>query len=90
MGDDFIPLDQAAALSGLHKNTLKRLLRQGEIRGYKAVWEGRRRWMVSVRSLRHYSDPIEGFLLDLPGPKLFLRKVEGEDKKAGKAGRGRG
>jgi hypothetical protein len=37
-----------------------------------------------VRSLRRYTDPIDGFLLDLPGPKLFLRRVEGEDKKTGK------
>jgi excisionase family DNA binding protein len=79
MGDDFVTLAEAAALSGLHKNTLKRLLRQGVLRGYKMVWEGRMRWLVSVRSLRQYTDPIEGFLLDLPGPKLFLRRVEEDD-----------
>ena len=80
MGDDFVTLDEAVEISGLHRNTLLRLLRQGVIRGHKMVWKDRLRWMVSIRSLRHYSDPTEGFLLDLPGPKLFLRKVEDEDE----------
>ena len=80
MGDDFITIEEAAEISGLHKTTLGRLLRRGVIRGYKMVWKDRMRWMVSVRSLRQYTDPIEGFLLDLPGPKIFLRKVEEDDE----------
>ena len=80
MGDDFVTLDEAAELSGLHRNTLMRLLRQGVLRGYKTVWQGRMRWLVSVRSLRQYADPIEGFLLDLPGPKLFLRRIKDDDE----------
>ncbi len=58
MGNDFIPLDAAARRSGLHPNTLRRLLRQGEIFGYKET-EGRvTRWLVSVSSLEQYTDPI--------------------------------
>jgi len=74
VGNDYIPLEEAADLSGLHENTLRRLLREGVIRGYKAAVEGKQRWMVSAASLRDYTDPIQGFLLDLPGPKLFLRR----------------
>jgi DNA-binding Lrp family transcriptional regulator len=80
MGDEFIPIEQAAQQSGLHINTLKRLLREGVIEGYKAIYQRKRRWMVSVVSLRQYTDPVYGFLLDLPGPKLFLRRIDEEDE----------
>jgi len=76
MGNDYIPLEEAAQRSGLHPNTLRRLLRKGEIHGYKASYGGKRHWLVSVASLKHYTDPVIGFLLDLPGPKIFLRKSE--------------
>lgn len=72
MSDDHIPLDEAARISGLHPVTLRRLLRQGDILGYR----DRRKWLVSARSLRAYVDPISGFALDLPGPKIFLTKRE--------------
>jgi hypothetical protein len=74
MSEDFISLEVAAQRSGLHENTLRRLLREGVIHGYKATYAGRQRWWVSVRSLNEYTDPFHGFLLELPGPKLFLRK----------------
>ena len=74
MGNDYVPLEEAAERSGLHPNTLRRLLREGVIRGYKANYGGRQRWLVSVASLKHYTDPVVGFLLDLPGPKMFLKK----------------
>lgn len=74
MGDDYIPLDEAAQRSGLHENTLRRLLREGILRGYKTRESGRQRWMVLVASLREYTHPFHGFLLELPGPKLFLRR----------------
>ena len=67
---DYITLKDAAKRSGLHENSLRRLLRSGEIDGYKKG----RTWMVSVRSLDNYADPVTGFLLELPGPKLFLTK----------------
>ena len=70
MGDDYISLDEAARRSGLHPNTLRRLLRSGEIRGYKSGW----RWMVSAASVGEYSDPVHGFLLELPGPKIYLTR----------------
>ncbi len=76
MSDDYMTIEEAAQISGLHPNTLRRLLRQGEIRGYKDGW----RWMVSASSLRQYTDPVHGFLLELPGPKMFLtRRDEGDD-----------
>ncbi len=79
MGDDYIPIEEAAQQSGLHINTLKRLLREGVIEGYKAIHQRKRRWMVSAASLRQYTDPVYGFLLDLPGPKLFLRRLDKEE-----------
>ena len=76
MGDDYIPLEEAAQRSGLHPNTLRRLLREGVIHGYKASYSGKRHWIVSTISLKQYADPVIGFLLDLPGPKGFLKKKE--------------
>ena len=74
MGNDYIPLEEAAQRSGLHLNTLRRLLRAGIIHGYKASYGGKRHWLVSASSLRRYTDPVVGFLLDLPGPKIFLKR----------------
>jgi helix-turn-helix protein len=82
VSNDFIPIEEAARRSGLHSNTIKRLLRSGQLRGHKTNLSGRRCWMVSVYSLRHYTDPINGFLLDMPGPKLFLSKLH-EEHEAG-------
>lgn len=76
MRDDYLLLETAAQVSGLHLNTLRRLLRAGVVRGYKANLRGRRRWVVSALSLKRYTDPFHGFLLDLPGPKLFLRRQD--------------
>ena len=81
MGEEFIPLDEAAQRSGLHVNTLRRLLREGALRGYKTKEQGRQHWMVSAASLRQYTDPFHGFLLELPGPKLFLRRRQDEGDK---------
>jgi len=75
MGDPYLTLEEAARLCGLHEQTLQRLLQRGVLAGHKAVVRGRRRWLISARSLRHYCDPINGFLLDLRGPKLYLRRL---------------
>jgi hypothetical protein len=78
--DDLISLDEAVRWSGLHLNTLRRLLRQGVIEGRKArIGEARVRWWVSRRSLRQYMDPDTGFLLDRRGPRLYLRRRD-EDR----------
>ncbi len=79
MGSDYIDLKEAARRSGLHRKTIQRLLRDGVLEGYKTSEGGSRRWLVSVASLRRYSDPWVGYLLDLPGPKLFLRRLDGND-----------
>ncbi len=82
MRDDDLLLEAAARLSGLHPNTLRRLLRAGVVRGHKVTHRGRRRWVVSAASLKRYTDPFHGFLLDLPGPKLFLRRqADGEARR---------
>jgi DNA-binding Lrp family transcriptional regulator len=78
VGYDYIPIEEAAQRFGLHANSLKRLLRQGILDGYKANVDGRRRWMVSVVSVRVYTDPVRGYLLNLPGPKLFLSQLRDE------------
>ena len=80
---EYIPIDEAARRSGLHSNTIARLMRRGVLRGFKATCEGHSRWMVSVQSLQHYTDPVNGFLLDMPGPKLFLNKLYEEQTGAG-------
>ncbi len=78
MPNNYISIVEAARRSGLHSNTIKRLLRSGRLRGYKTSVGGRNCWLVSVFSLRHYTDPLNGFLLDMPGPKLFLSKLDEE------------
>jgi hypothetical protein len=35
---------------------------------------------VSTCSLKHYIDPVTGFLLDVPGPKILLKKIDLDDK----------
>ncbi len=81
MVEKFIPLDEAAQRSGLHVNTLRRLLREGALRGYKTREQGKQRWRVSASSLQQYTDPFHGFLLELPGPKLYLRRRQDEEGK---------
>jgi excisionase family DNA binding protein len=81
VGSEYLTLQQAAELSGLHVKTLMRLVRTGKLEGYKASFGGARRWYVSVESLSDYTDPYLGFLLDLPGPKLYLRRVNDEGEK---------
>lgn len=57
MIDDYISLETAIQVSGLHANTLRRLLRTGVVRGRKTVVDGRPRWRVLTESLRQY---VEG------------------------------
>ena len=72
----YIPLEEAAELSGAHPNSLKRLLRQGVIRGKKKLIEGRERWMVEKNSLMSHFNPVSGYAFDRPGPRLFLTKAD--------------
>ena len=81
MGPKYLTLKQAAEFSGLHAKTLMRLVRAGTLEGHKACVDGVWRWYVSADSLSDYSDPYLGFLLDLPGPKLYLRRVNDEGEK---------
>lgn len=85
MANNYISITEAAQRFGLHTNTIARLLRRGVLQGYKTTGQGgSSRWMVSIQSLRSYTDPINGFALDMPGPKLFLSKLdEGEDEAEG-------
>lgn len=74
MEPGFVQLEEASSKSGLHPNTLRRLLRLGTIFGYKTSRTEHVRWMVSIRSLAAYTDPVYGIALDHPGPKVFLKK----------------
>lgn len=80
MKNDYLILEEAVRRSGLHEQTIKRLLKQGVIVGHKAAVRGHHRWLISARSLRGYCDPINGFLLDLRGPKLYLRRVSDNEE----------
>ena len=79
VANDYITIEEAARRSGLHMTTIARLLRRGVLRGFKATSGKRHKWMVSVLSLRQYTDPINGFMLDQPGPRLFLSKLYDDD-----------
>jgi Helix-turn-helix domain len=79
VGNDFLTIEEAVARSGLHPNTIQRLLRQGKLEGFKEHHGGQYRWFVSVRSLDKYANPWTGFLMDRPGPKIYLRRRD-EDK----------
>ena len=72
--DAWIELEEASRQSGLHPNTLRRLLRLGVIYGYNASFRGKCRWLVSGLSLKRYADPAYGLVLDNRGPKTFLLK----------------
>lgn len=77
MANNYISITEAARRFGLHTNTIARLLRRGVLQGYKTTSQGgASRWMVSIQSLRSYTDPITGFALDMPGPKMFLSKLD--------------
>lgn len=76
MSHEFMTIETATQRSGLHPNALRRLLRAGVIYGYKASHEGKQHWLISPRSLKNYADPVKGFLLDLPGPKVFLKRTQ--------------
>jgi len=47
-------------------------MRRGTVEGYRAGW----RWRISARSLDDYANPVYGFLMEMPGPKIFLTKRE--------------
>jgi Helix-turn-helix domain len=79
VGNDYLSIEDAAARSGLHPNTIQRLLRQGKLEGFKEHHAGKLRWFVWVRSLDTYTNPWTGFLMDRPGPKIYLRRRD-EDK----------
>jgi DNA-binding IclR family transcriptional regulator len=80
VGIDYINLKEAARRSGLHSKTIQRLLREGVLDGFKSKKGATRRWLVSVNSLRLYTDPWVGHLRDLPGPKLYLRRLDEDDE----------
>ncbi len=78
MGDDYLSLEDACEISGFHPNSLKRLLRTGQIAGCKEIVGGKRRWRVSRRSLEHYIDnPFLEFGFERPGPKPYLGRSKG-------------
>jgi DNA-binding IclR family transcriptional regulator len=74
VGGDYISIAEAAQRCGLHRNTIQRLLREGRLVGFKEHHSGQFRWWVSVRSLEEYTNPWTGFLMDRPGPKMYLTK----------------
>lgn len=76
---DYVGVEEGARLSGLHPNTIRRLLRAGELRGRKARWRGRTRWMVSKRSLRDYVETAITFASERPGPRMYLKRWREEE-----------
>ena len=79
MGDgEFVAIERAALESGLHPESIKRLLRQGRLEGYKARVRGHQRWLVSRASLRAYVEEVQTFASDRPGPRMFLKRRDEE------------
>lgn len=76
MGTDYVKLKEAQRISGMHPDTLKRLLRSGEIRGFKATDDGRHRWFVSLRSLNQYREASTAFMSTLPPRRFYLKPRE--------------
>jgi excisionase family DNA binding protein len=76
---DYVSIAEAAALTGVHPVTLRRLIRQRVLRALRDPVDGRRRWLVSTRSLRDYFHPVTGFALEQYGPKLFLKRAHWDD-----------
>jgi hypothetical protein len=74
------PPGLGARRSGLHSQIIQRLLSEGVLDGYEASVGGSMRWVVLVNSLRSYTDPWVGHLRDLPGPKLYLRRLDEDDE----------
>lgn len=70
---DYVLLSEAVQISGLNPDSIKRLLRLGEIEGRKTITHGRYRWVVSLRSLRRYMDPGVTYQSSRPGPKPYLK-----------------
>lgn len=75
MNDDYISLEAAVATSGLHPNTLRRLLREGIVRGRKTVIGGRPHWRVLNDSLRQYLAGAQVYWSERRGPRLKLRRL---------------
>ena len=73
--DGYVVLEEALRLSGLHADTLTRLLRTGMIKGKKAVYQRRLRWFVSVASLSAYLNEENVFMSARTGPKMHLRRI---------------
>jgi hypothetical protein len=70
-----VVLEEALRLSGLHVDTLTRLLRAGTIKGQKAKHNHRLRWFVSLASLQAYLNEENLFLSSRTGPKMHLRRI---------------
>jgi hypothetical protein len=75
---DYVGVEEAARLSGLHPNSIRRLLRAGRLSGRKGRWRGRTCWMVSRRSLREYVQTALTFASDRRGPRMFLKRWRDE------------
>jgi hypothetical protein len=67
--DEVIPLNQAADISGLSSDHLRRLVREGELWGMKIG----RNWVTSVKAVREYLARNRK-----PGPKPH--KAPGKNK----------
>lgn len=78
--DDFLTIEEAAELFGVHAGTIRRLLRDRTLRGRKMMYGTRMRWLVSRRDLLDRWHPNTGYALEYSGPKLYLTRATVEDQ----------
>jgi excisionase family DNA binding protein len=56
MGDELLTVDQAAERLQMHADTVRRLLREGQLPGRKV---GARQWRISADALKAYVEGID-------------------------------
>jgi excisionase family DNA binding protein len=74
MNGELLTAEQAAEQLQLHADTVRRLLREGEIPGRKV---GKRQWRISAAVLKEYieKEPVEWAVKQRP-PKTVKRPVK--------------
>jgi excisionase family DNA binding protein len=71
MSDELLTAEQAAERLQLHADTVRRLLREGEIPGRKV---GKRQWRISAAVLKDYIEKDPAELADKKKPPKTVKR----------------